>query len=297
MERLTVFTPTYNRRNTIGRVYNSLCRQTYKDFRWLIIDDGSTDDTDALISEYKKHAPFPITYVYQKNTGKHIATNRAVEMTNSELFIIADSDDAFVDNAFETLVSIWDGIENQDEFKGVNCRVFDHDSGLGVGPEFPAELFDSTDEEAYFHLKLHSEKWNLFKTEALREFPFPEIKNAHFFPETVIWQRMARKYKTRFTNQCLREYFRDAANSVTKGEESVRYNENIHLWTHFINAEFKYFGYYPKRFIQSFIGLVRDGKLIGYSDKEILSIPNTLYKRALCLLFYPIGIVLYKMKK
>ena len=299
MERLTVFTPTYNRANTIGRVFESLKRQTYKDFKWVIIDDGSTDDTKSLIASFIESAFFPIEYYYQENRGKHVAINRAVSSCKTELFIIADSDDAFVDNALEVLVKEWDSIpeEKKEDYKGVNCRVFEHETGLPIGSGFPEERFDSTDEIAYFKLKMRSEKWNLFRTEALKEFPFPEIEGAHFYPETVIWQRMSQKYKTRYINECLREYYKDAENSVIHGEKSVRYKENIHLWTHFINNEFQFFRYYPKRFIQSFVGLVRDGYLNGMTTKEILNIPNTPIKKILTFLLLPAGMILYKISK
>ena len=93
MERLTVFTPTYNRAAVLHRVYDSLVQQTYRDFRWLIVDDGSADDTKAVVDGFAAENKIVMEYVYQENQGKHIATNRAVAMTDSELFVIADSDD------------------------------------------------------------------------------------------------------------------------------------------------------------------------------------------------------------
>ncbi len=294
MPRLTVFTPTYNREATLNRVFECLQQQSYRDFKWLIIDDGSKDHTQEFVDSWIDIASFPIEYHFQENRGKHIATNRAVQMCGTELFIIADSDDAFTKNALEVLVREWDEIPDKTVFKGVSCRVFDHETGNPIGKAFPKERFDSTDEIAYFKLKMRSEKWTLFKTEALKEFPFPEIRDAHFYPETVTWQLMARKYKTRYINQCLREYYRDTGNSVTNSIGSRRYRENIHLWTHFINNEMGYFWCYPKRFIQSFVGLARDGFLNGYHVKDILSIPNTAWKRFCAIIWLPAGYVLYK---
>lgn len=291
MKRLTVFTPTYNRANVISRVYNSLVAQTYKDFAWLIIDDGSADNTKKIVDKFIAENRFPIKYLYQKNSGKHVAVNRALDLTESELFIIADSDDAFVPDALERLIAAWDRIPDDEKryFKGVNCRVLDNDTKKPIGQDFPFEEFDSTDEEAYFKYKMRSEKWNLFKTSAFKEFKFPEISEAHFFPETVTWQLMAKKYKTRFINDALRIYYRDTDNSVTNSKHSVRYTENVHLWTHFINNEFRYFFYYPKRFIKSFVGLTRDGLLNGYTFRKIVGIPNGVLKKMLCILFAPAG--------
>ena len=201
-------------------------------------------------------------------------------------------------DALEKLIDAWDRIPYHEKgnYKGVNCRVFDHSTKNPIGHAFPYDEFDSNDEEAYFVLKMRSEKWNLVKTDILREFPFPEIKNAHFYPETIIWQLMARKYKTRYINDCLREYYRDTENAVTN-KKSIRFRENIFLWTHFTNNEFKYFFYYPKRFIQSFVGLSRDGILNGFSFFKILKIPNSFIKKMLVCLFYPCGFILATMYK
>ena len=95
MERITVFTPTYNRRQSLTRVFESLQKQTYRDFNWIIVDDGSKDDTKSLIDEFIVKADFKIIYIYQENAGKHSAINRGLKETTSELFLIADSDDSF----------------------------------------------------------------------------------------------------------------------------------------------------------------------------------------------------------
>ena len=86
MKRVTVFTPTFNRAGVLHRVYDSLTAQTFRDFAWLIVDDGSADDTRSVVEQFVEKAPFPIEYVYQENQGKHIATNNAVAMTDTELF-------------------------------------------------------------------------------------------------------------------------------------------------------------------------------------------------------------------
>lgn len=299
MKRLTVFTPTYNRAHTIGRVYESLLSQTFKDFEWIIVDDGSSDNTKKIVADFISEKKINIKYYYQTNKGKHIATNFALSKTDTELFIIADSDDSFLPNSFEILVNAWDKLPSYKKryFKGVICRAFDHDTGKPIGTDFPYEVFDSTDEETYFKYKLRNEKWNLTRTDVFKEFKFPEISNAHFYPETVIWQLMSKKYKTRYINIPLREYYNDAENSIIFGKKSVRYVENVHLWIHFINNEFKYFSYYPMRFIQSFVGLSRDGILNGYSFFKIISIPNSVLKKFLCFIFFPAGWVLASMCK
>ena len=97
----TVFTPTFNRAYTLQGVYESLAMQTFRDFEWIIVDDGSTDNTENLISEWKKEANFVIRYYYQTNQGKHIASNKGVKEAQGELFLFLDSDDRCVPQTLE----------------------------------------------------------------------------------------------------------------------------------------------------------------------------------------------------
>ena len=290
LERLTVFTPSYNRANVLCRVYKSLKNQTYKDFIWLIVDDGSTDETKKVVDGFTSENKIKICYMYQENQGKHIATNHAVAMTQSELFVIADSDDAFTADALERLVAAWDAIPERDRvnFKGVICRCFDSVTKEPIGT-FPEKMFDSNDLDGNFKLKLNFEKWMLFRTDVLREFPFPgEGEGLKFFPETIIWRAMARKYKTRYIDDALREYFRDQDNALTNAN-TPRFRENIHLWAHYINDVMDYFWYRPYVFLKAFVGISRDNLVIGKTFCEILKIPNRVWKKVLYIAFFPAG--------
>ena len=288
--RLIVFTPTFNRANTLHRVYDSLVKQTYQDFRWLIVDDGSTDDTKSVVEDFISRKEIEITYVYQENQGKHIATNHAVELADSELFVIADSDDAFVAGALEKLVAAWDSIPDADkpQYKGVICRCFDSETGEPIG-QFPEQMFDSDDINGYFKLKLVFEKWMLFRTDVLREFPFPgEGMGLKYFPESVLWREMARKYKTRYIADPLRAYFRDQSNALTNSK-TPRFRENTFLWAHYVNDVMDYFWYNPFVFLKAFVGVSRDNIVIGKTFSEIMHIPNKRWKKLICAVFYPVG--------
>ena len=106
---LTVFTPAYNRDYSIHLCYESLCRQTSKDFVWLVVDDGSTDNTAQLIKEWQaKDNGFPINYVYKENGGMHTAHNTAYENMDTELSVCIDSDDYMTDDAVEKIVDCWE---------------------------------------------------------------------------------------------------------------------------------------------------------------------------------------------
>lgn len=107
MKTLTVFTPTYNRARTLGRTYRSLCRQTCKDFEWLVIDDGSTDGTRELVQSFIDEKAIPVRYIYKENGGLYTGYNTAYAVIDTELNVCIDSDDYMPDNAVELIVSTW----------------------------------------------------------------------------------------------------------------------------------------------------------------------------------------------
>ena len=290
-DRITVFTPTYNREKSISRVYESLKKQTYKNFEWLIIDDGSIDNTKDVIEKFKKENLIKIRYIYQENQGKHIAINNAVNNTDSELFLIADSDDSFTSYALEVFMFEWKRIEEKEKYKGITVRCFNASDFEVIGKDFPKYRIDVNELDGIFKLKLKGEKWSIFRTEVLREFSFPNISNIKFYPETILWQKIARKYITRYVNIPLRIYYKDQENALTNKKTS-RYRENIFLWDHVINEINDYFIYDIKLFIKAYVGLSRDGVLNGYNFKKILSIPNKLYKKMILMLLYPVGKIL-----
>lgn len=107
MKTLTVFTPTYNRAHTIGRTYESLVNQTCKNFEWLVIDDGSTDNTRELVEGWIKENKIPIKYIYKENGGLYTGYNTAYANIETELNVCVDSDDFMPDNAVELIVNYW----------------------------------------------------------------------------------------------------------------------------------------------------------------------------------------------
>lgn len=297
MSRICVFTPTYNREKTLDRVYNSLIQQTFSDFEWIIVDDGSNDNTKSKVKEYLSEKKIKIKYIYQENSGKHVAVNRALKETTAELFLIADSDDSFRNNALKVFIDTWDSIPEgkKKEFKGVIAKCYNADNNTPIG-EFPEKIFDSNDLDAYFKLRLCFEKWNIVRTDVMREIPFPEPnEKLKFYPESVVWWRMARKYKTRYIDENIRAYYHDQENSVIK-QKSGRCHENCYLWSYYINEALDYFKYYPKDFIKAFIGYSRDSILSKKSIKESLKMINGLRRKLIVLLFYPLGYI-FSIKK
>ncbi|MHB8724069.1 MAG: glycosyltransferase family A protein [Casimicrobiaceae bacterium] len=216
----TVFTATYNRAHTLRRVYESLLLQTMQDFEWLIVDDGSTDGTEARVQEMMGEARLTIRYIKKTNGGVHTAHNVAIREANGELFLRLDSDDACVPKALETLREKWLEIpENlRDQYSGISCLCM-QSSGETVGDVYPANQWDSD----YVVLEsLRGEKWGFHRLDLLRKHPFPEFAGERFCPEGLVWARLHDKYKTRCFNIPLRVYF-NSNDSMTSSIIRMRY--------------------------------------------------------------------------
>ena len=135
--------------------------------------------------------------------------------------------------------------------------------------------------------------WGMIRRDVMLEYPFPEPQGAkmRFFPESVIWDNMARKYKTRYIDVCLRGYYVDQENATT-AKKADRSAENIWLWSHYINDIDDYFKRQPKLFLKAYVGLARDGKRLGKSYTEIKTMIEKRYKKGIFTLLYPAGAML-----
>lgn len=263
--KFTVFTPTYNRAHTLSRVYESLKSQTFHDFEWLIVDDGSADHTSQMVSGWELEAHFPVQYLFQANSGKHVAFNRGVQEAKGELFLAADSDDTFVPSALERFLFHWNAIpENEREnFSAVTSLCKDQNSNI-IGNRFPSDIFDSNTLEVTYRYKVKGEKWGFHRTDVLLKYPFPERFGQKYVPESVVWNRIARDYKTRFINEPLRTYCHDAGDQLTKARVSSRANINEY-YACFIDEDIDWFRYAPLQFFKNAISYVRLSFLQGDS--------------------------------
>jgi glycosyltransferase involved in cell wall biosynthesis len=206
----TVFTPTYNRARTLGRVYQSLQQQTFRNFEWLIVDDGSSDSTRELVAKWQAESEFPIRYVFQENQGKPGAFNRGVQEARGELLLTLDSDDACVPEALERFKFHWDSIPATQKHKFSAVTVLCKDQhGNVMGDKFPCDVMDSDSIEVTFKYRITGEKWGFQRTDVLKQFPFPSVPDAKFIAESVVWFAVSRQYKTRFVNEALRIYHVD----------------------------------------------------------------------------------------
>ena len=166
---LTIFTPAYNRAHTIRQTYESLCRQTCRDFEWLVVDDGSTDNTRQLVEGWIKENVIPIRYIYQENQGMHGAHNTAYKNIHTELNTCIDSDDWMPDDAVEKIVSLWrkGGSNHYAGIVGLDAT----EDGNVIGAKFPDDLKETTLRGYYEDLGGTGDKKLVYRTDVICGVP------------------------------------------------------------------------------------------------------------------------------
>lgn len=197
MPLLTVFTPTYNRRALLPRVYESLKNQTCKDFVWLIVDDGSSDDTESLVREWMEEGELSIRYHYRENGGKMRAHNTGASLCDTALFLCLDSDDELSEDAVERIVTLWkEQGEGNKELSGIVAYKGEKTEG-GV-KKFRDAAFPLSGESTLRGLYLagfYGETTLVFRTELLKQYPFPEIEGEKYVPEDYIYDKIDSGYR------------------------------------------------------------------------------------------------------
>ncbi|MGE4368479.1 MAG: glycosyltransferase family 2 protein [Burkholderiaceae bacterium] len=216
----SVITPTYNRASTLERAYESLCDQSFQDFEWIVVDDGSTDRTPNLVQAWQRQARFPIRYHWQENQHKKTAFNRGVAMAHGQFVVVLDSDDHLDTNALFVMARAWKEIPANEHGRFVAITgLCARPDGKIVGDMFPGDVIDTTAIDMTFRYRVRGEKFGCMRTDVLRRFPFPE-NIPGYVPESVVWWAIARAgYKTRFVNQVFRVYH-DTPDSLTRDKRN-----------------------------------------------------------------------------
>ena len=224
--KITVFTPTYNRCHTLERLYESLKKQTFTDFEWLIVDDGSTDETEELVTKFKKEQKITITYFKQKNSGKHIAINKGLDLAQGEWFFIVDSDDYLLNDAIQILEKYLQEIQNK-KLAGIFFRMED-ENGKKIGDDFCSNKFVSNHLDKKYVKGIDGDLAEIFKTEILKRFKFPEFKGESFCAEGLVWNRIALEYNSLFVDEVIyvAEYLNNglSKNSINNRRKSASYS-------------------------------------------------------------------------
>ena len=200
---ITIFTPTYNRRQFIDRLYQSLLSQAEKCFEWIVVDDGSTDDTEEYFSKLlSKPQPFTIRYIKQENGGKHRAINRGVQNANGEFFFIVDSDDTLLPNAIEKTNQWATTIDTSHKWCGI-AGLRGYTEKKVIGQQLYTDFIDAKNTERRKY-NLLGDKAEVYFTEVLKKYPFPEIPGENFISEEIVWNAIARDgYYLRWFNEII----------------------------------------------------------------------------------------------
>lgn len=229
---ITVLTPTYNRASLLPRLYDSLCRQTFIDFEWIVIDDGSIDNTQDLfrtsltrnlyLKEEKsdgcndnhfaegdhrtialnfKDNSFHVRYFKKQNEGKHTAVNLGVRQAQGELVFIADSDDMLPPDSLQIVAKEWEKVKDTQTIGGIAGLDINAKDGTVIGSGLPYDFIDCNAIDIRYKYHVKGDLKEVFRTFVLKEYPFPEIVGERFCPEQLDWFRIAQKYNLHYINK------------------------------------------------------------------------------------------------
>ena len=314
MKQLTIFTPTYNRAYTLPRLYNSLLKQDASLFKWLIVDDGSTDNTEELVGKWIKEHKLDIKYIYQQNAGKMQAHNRGLKECDTELFLCCDSDDWMAENSIRPALEFWNkhqkehsGMvgprrQHQKELSGMVGPRRQHQKELSgmVGPKtiinrnidtlstLPKD--DTVDTLSGLYEKGYKgETALIFRTSVIRKYPFPKIEGEKFITEDYIYCQLDDKYELLIYPQyCMEcEYQQDGyTENIIKLERAnpkgfaLYYNEKAkHVRT--FRRKIRCLREYVQFSRKSNYSILKILKDANYPIMTILSIPLTSVRRIL----------------
>lgn len=300
----TVFTCTYNRAHTLADCYESLLSQQPLDpahagpdaFEWIVVDDGSSDGTRGLVEGWIADNRLSIRYIYQKNQGKHVASNQAIDAARGYAILSYDSDDILFPEALRVLYTVWNGIdpEIRATLKGATARYVDSSTGKLLGDPVPGDPFivSSTDMRFRHHIDGDMLGFNL--TEIMRRHKFPVFDGAaRYCPESIVWFEMAREYREAVVNTLIGRCNTGGNDKITRGSSRNRAPQNYHLWRYELNnLVSRYFMSAPKEMLKPIVGMSMDGLRTGRSLGTILRDVNGFWRRLAVVIFFPAGYIL-----
>ena len=191
MKKLTIFTPTYNRAYILPKLYESLCKEPADSFVWLIVDDGSTDDTQKLIKRWQKERRIEIEYHKQPNGGKMRAHNKGVQLCTTSLFLCVDSDDQIASGAIALILGAYQSIINDETLCGIIAKkqIVNRISS----PKLP--ILERSTLHNIYSAGFIGDTSLVFKTSVLKKYLFPEIAGEKFVPEAYVYDQIDQKYE------------------------------------------------------------------------------------------------------
>ena len=302
---ISVLTPTYNRAHVLHRVYESLQRQTVRDFEWVVVDDGSTDGTPVLLARWQAEADFPVTwYRYENNRGKGAAVNSGKNLVSGDYTIMLDSDDALLDDAMET-IGYWRNKTEIDESDSAYALIFRciDDNGNLVGKSrkygterLPCEVLKVSGREARYRHGIAFELITVTKTEISKEREFVELTGSEYCPEAITHNRVSQSYDAIYIDHPIRRYFlHDGETRIsTEGSAGLKWPRGNYLRAlAALNDDIAYLRHNPKVFLNAARKITRLGLHLGRSPMRQLRDLDHTRARLLWAAGLPGGLVGY----
>ncbi|MCZ0702995.1 glycosyltransferase involved in cell wall biosynthesis [Natronobacillus azotifigens] len=282
---VTVVTPTFNRGYILDKCYLSLKKQTNKSFIWIIIDDGSTDNTEKLVEKWMNEKHLNIEYYKKKNGGKASALNFSFDMLKTKYFVCLDSDDQLTPGAIEEAIKTLEPISKEPSYCGMLALRNHCNGGVMGGRRIPLNVTETTIMAITDKYRIRSEFIQFYKKEIINDYRFPEIKGEKFISPEYLAREINRKYKFKVSQEklCICEYLADG---LTKNKLEI------------IKKNPKGYTLVKKQSFDLAIGLVPKSKhAIMYIAGSILSNDKNAIKNSpnklMTLLYYPLGYLAY----
>lgn len=291
MSNITVLTPTYNRGKLLQKLYESLCNQDCKEFEWLIVDDGSTDGTSECVEKMKKTANFPIFYYKKVNGGKHTALNYAYQFIKTPLTFIVDSDDFLTDDAISSIESVYKKFKDEHDLCGFSFLRGKPDGGYLSISGVPQDGMKETFVECRINRNIGGDMAEVWYTECLKEYPFPEFQGEKFLGEDIVWIRMSEKYKMRFFNHVIyiSDYLEDGLTNNRRKHNIMSPNGCVARAEAFLDSNVC-----MKIRIKSMLQYQIYGKFAGRTNRDLFK--STKKKVLYVCCFIPVQILYIKWK-
>ena len=287
MEKLTVFTPTYNRAYILPKLYDSLKKQTNKHFEWLIIDDGSTDETEKLVMSWIKDNEIIIRYYSQENGGKQRAHNKGVDLSESELFVCVDSDDYVLPKFVESHLKVYENIKNTEDVAGI-VSLQAHSDGKLIGSDFPENIDKTTLNNLYGKLHFKGDATLAYKTQILKKYPFFVEDGEKFIGESYVYDQIDQKYSMVLLPEILliKEYLLDGYTKNVRRLTKNNPRSYMRLKKQCINYSLDFIGKFKNTILYEVGCILAHEKMIKYAPNKFIAIIAFLPAWLVWLLFY-----------
>jgi len=294
--KFTVITPFYNRRKTIQRTIDSVEKQSYRNFEYIIIDDGSTEVADDIIEKYMMSTCVPVLFVKKPNGGVHTARNIGIQLARGELLVCIDSDDELTEHALELFNNAWESIpmSARKQFWQIKalCRYTD---GSLCSPMFPQNINEMDNEIArrYFSLA-NGEQLGCRVTKLLKENPFPEPENVKFVNECVLWLEMEKQYRSFGLNEVVRIYHTDGDDRLClNNNKSIQSCINAYWNSSYELSHPETFPMDLRKFSMTLLRYTIMQQILNTTDRKIVKQYRAKSRKVIIstILIYPISVV------